>query len=88
MVLYATRSWDYGVLKFLVNGEAGGPADGVDLFSGGKGKVSATGAIDLGVHAPANGRFILRAEVAGGNEKAEGSRSFFGLDAVVVTAPK
>lgn len=82
-ILYATRSWDYGQIKFSVNGH---PSDvPEELFSGAHGKVMPTGPIHLGVFKPQDGRFILRAEVAGGNEQAEGSRSFFGLDCVVLT---
>jgi hypothetical protein len=75
LTLHATRSWDYGVLRFSVNGR---PADEeFDGFSGGRGKVEPSGPIALGV-------FVVRAEVVGGNLAAEGTRSFFGLDAVVV----
>ena len=47
-------------------------------------KVEATGALDLGVLEPKNGYLILRAEVVGGHERSEGSKSFFGLDCVVL----
>lgn len=81
--LHATRSWDYGVVRFFVNGQRAG--EDVDLFNTAGRAVAVTGAIDLGVHTPQDGRLVLRAEVVGGNERAEGTRSFFGLDCVVVT---
>ncbi|MCC6679164.1 MAG: DUF2961 domain-containing protein [Phycisphaerales bacterium] len=88
VTLYATRSWDYGIVRFTVNGKPAGPAEGIDLYSGGRGKVVATGPIELGTFTPVDGRLVLRAEVIGGNAKSEGSRSFFGLDAVVLSPEK
>lgn len=81
-LLYATRSWDYGIIRFFVNGGQAG--EDVDLFNQKERKVEATGALDLGVFEPRDGRMILRAEVVGGHERSEGSKSFFGLDCVVL----
>ena len=83
VTVYATKSWDYGVVRLSVNGQQAG-AD-KDLFSGGQGKCEPTGAIELGTFTPTEGKLTLRAEVVGGNEKALGSKSFFGLDCVVLT---
>jgi hypothetical protein len=83
VTLYATKSWDYGVVRFTILGGTGSRE--VDLFSGARGRCVAGEPIDLGVHTPTNGRLVLRAEVVGGNEKSEGTRSFFGLDCVVLT---
>jgi hypothetical protein len=91
LTLYATKSWDYGIVKFTVNGKAAGPEGGkaVDLFSGQHGKAVATGAIELGEFSPdKDGVLILRAEVVGGNPKAEGTKAFFGLDCVVAEGAK
>lgn len=85
VTLHATRSWDYGVVRCSVNGEPAGHDQ--DLFSGRSGVCVPTGPIDLGVHAPRDGRFVLRVEVVGGNEHASGSRAFFGLDAVTLDQP-
>lgn len=88
LTLYATKSWDYGIVRFSVNGHPAGPTAGapIDLFSGQHGKAIASGALDLGVFSPRDdGSFVIRAQVIGGNAKAEGSRSFFGLDCVVAT---
>lgn len=85
IVLHATRSWDYGIVRFSVNGQpAGAP---IDLFSGRHGLCTTTGPIDLGVFVPVDGSFTLRAEVVGGNEEAFGTRAFVGLDCVVLTEP-
>ncbi|QOJ00627.1 MAG: DUF2961 domain-containing protein [Phycisphaeraceae bacterium] len=88
VVVYATRSWDYGVVRFSVNGTpaAGAAGEGVDLWCGEKREVSATGPIELGVFEPVDGRLVLRVEVVGGNERSDGTRSFFGLDCVVLGA--
>jgi len=82
ITLHATRSWDYGIIRFSVNGTPV-PTDH-DLFSGQQGKVLATGPINLGTFTPINGKLTLRAEVVGGNEKAAGTKSFFGLDCVML----
>jgi hypothetical protein len=83
VVLYATRSWDYGIVRCSLNGEAAGRE--TDLFSGARGKCESTGPIDLGVVTPTSDTVRLRVEVVGGNEKAEGTRSFFGLDCIVIS---
>lgn len=82
LTLHATRSWDYGVLRFSVNGEP--VPQEFDAFSGRNGLVEPSGPIELGVFQPRDGAFVLRAEVVGGNLRSQGTRSFFGLDAVVV----
>lgn len=79
--LHATKSWDYGIVKFTINGEPAGAE--MDLYSGSR-EVLAIGPISLGTHHIKGGSFTLRCELVGANPKSEGSRSFFGLDAVVV----
>ena len=82
--LFATRSWDYGIVLFTINGT---PTDlGVDLFNLDGHAVAATGPLDLGVHAAKDGGLVLRCEVVGGNPASLGSRAFFGLDCVRLTA--
>jgi hypothetical protein len=84
VTLYATKSWDYGIVRFTINGEPAGPDHGapIDLYSGSH-TVAATGPIDLGLFTPdANHTLRLRAELTGSNPKAEGSKSLFGLDCV------
>jgi hypothetical protein len=80
--IYATRSWDYGIVRFSVDGKQVG-AD-LDLYNAGARAVESTGPVDLGTITPKNGRIVLRAEVVGGNPKSEGTKSFFGLDCVVL----
>jgi len=82
LTLYATKSWDYGILRFSVNGQ---PA-GKDFDAWAK-KPMASGPIPLGVFEPKSGAFILRVEVVGANPKSKNSKSFFGLDAVTLTEP-
>jgi hypothetical protein len=82
VTLYATKSWDYGIVQLSVNGTNVG--DPVDLFSGEEGKVVPSGPVELGSHAPVDGVILLRATVVGGNPKSGGARSYFGLDAVTL----
>ncbi len=82
VVVYATKSWDYGIVRFSVNGM---PGKDEDLFSGSHGAAIPSGPIDLGTFEPRDGKLILRAEVVGANEKAESTKAFFGLDCVVLT---
>ncbi len=81
--LYATKSWDYGIVRFTVNGQKAGPD--VDLFSGQPNKCVPSGPIELGTFTPKNGQLTLRAEVVGANASAAGTKSFLGLDCVVLT---
>lgn len=56
-------------------------------FDGYAAKPAPTGLISLGVHEPKDGRFVLRAEVAGTNPASTGPRYYFGLDVVVLDKP-
>ena len=82
LTLYATKSWDYGILRFSVNGQRA--RKDYDSYSP---KVILTGPIELGKFQPKDGQFILRVEVVGGNPESKNSKSYFGLDAVTLTAP-
>jgi len=79
LVLYTTRANDYGQLRFLVNGKKAG-----STFDGYAERPAPSGPMDLGVHEPQDGQFVLRAEVVGCNAAATGARYYFGLDAVVL----
>lgn len=81
--IYGTRSWDYGIVRFSLNGKHAG--QDVDMFNAKERTVVSTGPIDLGTATPVDGKIVLRAEVVGGNPKAEGTKAFFGLDCVVLT---
>jgi hypothetical protein len=86
VVVHATRSWDYGIVRFSLNGKrAGGEGGDIDLFNDKARAVAVTGPIDLGTTQPRDGKVILRAEVVGGNPKSEGTKSFFGLDCIVLS---
>lgn len=86
VMLHATRSWDYGIVQFSIDGEK--VDDPVDFFSGAQGVCKASGPIDLGVHKPSGGKLLLRAEVVGGNPKRVDQNAYFGLDCVVLEAAK
>jgi hypothetical protein len=80
VALYATKSWDYGIVRFSLNGQpAGADLDSFDLTP----KVA--GPLDLGAATPRDGKLLLRAEVVGRNEGSKGF--FFGLDCVVLAKP-
>lgn len=83
VTIYATRSWDYGIVRFSVNGQRAG--EDVDLFNAKAHAVAATGPIELGEFTPVDGAFRIRVEVVGGNERAEGNKSFFGVDCVALS---
>jgi len=79
ILLDVTKAPDFGTLAFSVDGvpsvvafDAWGPA------------VEPGGTLDLGTFTPRDGRFLLRVEVTGANEKSDGARFFFGLDCVVL----
>ena len=78
VVLYATKSFDYGTLRFSVNGQV---AKEVDLYSA---KPVASGPIDLGEFDLSGKDAILRAEVTGTNPASTGDHYYFGLDCVVL----
>ena len=83
MILYGTKSFDYAVLRFRVNGQQAG-AD-YDAYSA---EPVASGPIDLGVHAPRDGKLLLRVEAAVANPKARGKGTYFGLDCVTLQTLK
>ena len=84
--LYATKSWDYGTVQFSVNGDAAGKP--VDLYSGAPGKVVPSGPILLGVFTPKGGAITIRATLSGSNPQSQGTKSFFGIDAVKLEETK
>ena len=83
LILHATRAPDYGTLKFTVNRDSAGQG-----FDGYAAQAAPSGPVDLGVHKPENGRFILRAEVSGTNPASTDARKYFGLDALVLEKHK
>ena len=79
LILHATESHDYGVLRLTVNGRPTG--EDVDTYAE---KPGPLGPLELGVFKPVDGAFTLRAEVVGRNAKSEKTGTYFGLDCVVI----
>ncbi len=80
VLLHLTKSWDYGILRFTVNGKPAGKD--YDAFSA---EAVSAGPVDLEVFEPQNGEMVLRVEVVGANAASRGTKSFFGLDCVVLS---
>ena len=81
LVLHATKSRDFGILRFTINGKPTG-AD-VDLYAA---KPVPSGKIVLGNFEPVDSAYVLRVEVVGKNGKSTGT--LFGLDCVVIERAK
>lgn len=79
LTLHATRSHDYGILRFSANGRRLGAE-----FDGHAGSAELAAPVDLGTVEPVDGRIVLRVEVVGSNPSSRGARHFFGLDALQV----
>jgi len=77
--IYGTKSWDYGTLRFSINGRQAGKD--YDAYSA---TAVASGPIELGTFSPVDGCLRLRVEVVGANPEAKNARYFFGLDCVVL----
>ncbi|HUU09117.1 MAG TPA: glycoside hydrolase family 172 protein [Phycisphaerae bacterium] len=82
VTLYGTKSWDYGILRFSVNGKPA--AKDYDAYSK---QSMASGPVELGTFDPKDAQMVLRVEVVGANPASKGTKSYFGLDAVVLSAP-
>jgi hypothetical protein len=82
VTLYGTTSWDYGRLRFSINGK---PAEKEwDAYTK---ESRASGPIELGVFESKEGEMVLRVEVVGANPASQGTKSYFGLDCVVLSKP-
>ncbi len=78
VVVYLTRSWDYGTIQFHLNGaKIGAPLDGFHANT-----VISTGAIDLGEAELKKGANTLRVEVVATNPKSAAPHYSWGLDCV------
>jgi hypothetical protein len=78
---YLTRSWDYGVVQFLLNGAKLGQP--IDTFHAAT--TVSTGAMDLGEADLKEGANRLRVEVVGTNRNSSPPHYSWGLDCVVLT---
>lgn len=81
LVLHATQSFDFGTLRFTVNGKPAGKE--VDLYAA---KPAPSGPIELGIFTPDEGTYVLQIEVVAKNPKSRGT--FFGLDCVTLAKAK
>lgn len=79
VILHGTKSRDYGVLRFSINGQSAGTD--FDAFHV---RAIASGPIELGCFTPKDGKLVLRVEVVDANAAATGARYFFGLDCLVL----
>ncbi len=86
VVLYATRSWDYGTLAFSVDGQrAGAPLVTFNEEQPeqlGPPRAHVLGEFDHG----ADG-FVLRVEVVGSHADSRAPHHYFGLDCLVLESP-
>lgn len=79
MTIYGTKSYDYGIMRFAINGQPAGRE--YDAYAP---EPVASGPIELGTFQPKDGKLLLRVEVVGSNPAATGTRCFFGLDCVML----
>lgn len=78
-----TRSYDYGILRFSVNGRVA-----VERWDGYTVASVRGEPVELGAVQPVDGRIVLRVEVTGANPAAKpAGRMYFGLDCVVLGRP-
>ncbi len=82
LILHATRSHDYGILGFTVNGKP--VAKTLDGYND---QAALAEPFDLGKFEPKNGMFTLRIEVTGANPASRGPRYYLGLDCIEVLKP-
>jgi hypothetical protein len=80
ITLHATKSYDYGILQFGVNGKTA-----PKQFDGFREIPAPSGPIDLGVFEPKDGRFVLRAELVGSNPASKAPKYLFGPDCTVLS---
>jgi hypothetical protein len=82
LILYATKSYDYGILRFTVNGKVAEKE-----YDGYAPQPVLSGPFELGVFEPKDGKFVIQVEVTGANPAAKDPKYYFGLDAIVLSAP-
>ncbi len=81
ILLHATKSSAFGILRFSVNGQPAG--EEIDFYAK---EHTPTGAIDLGTFDPVDGAYVLRIEVVGKNPSS--FKTLFALDCVVLKEAK
>jgi hypothetical protein len=81
IILEATQAPDYGILRFLVNGQPAGAFDGYAETA------RLGGPVELGIFAPTEGKLTLRVQVTGANPQAREGKYYFGLDRIILAKP-
>ena len=79
LVLHATQSYDYGILRLTVNGQPAG--EDIDTYAK---QPAPLAPVELGVFKLVDSTFTLRAEVVGKNSQSQKTGAYFGLDCIVV----
>ena len=82
VTVYATKSYDYGILRFEVNGKVA-----LDNWDGYNPTSIRSDPIPLGVFEPRDGKITLRVEVAGSNPQSKSPKMYFGIDCVTLGEP-
>jgi hypothetical protein len=82
IVVYPTKSRDYGRISFAIDGHATGVE--VDTFQSRELGLGAPVPLSLGVHEIAAPGFTLRIETTGTNPASEAPHYYFGIDCIVV----
>ena len=82
LILSLTKSYDYGILRFTVNGQA--LAKDVDTFAP---KPVLADPLDVGIFMPKDKQITLRVEVVGTNPSSTGPKYYFGLDCIKAVKP-
>ena len=81
LVLFVTKSFDFGVARISVNGRS--VVEDLDLFS----PTPKVEPVALGRVDPVNNAFLIRCELTAPNHRSRGARTFMGLDYLQATPP-
>jgi len=75
LILHATRSYDYAVVRFTVNGQVSGKE--IDFYHA---EPTLADPVDLGTFQGKDGKLLLRADIVGANAASRGPRYYCGFD--------
>ena len=75
LILHATRSYDYAVVRFTVNGQVSGKE--IDFYHA---EPTLADPVDLGTFQGKDGKLLLRADIVGANAASRGPRFYCGFD--------
>ncbi|WP_029904881.1 glycoside hydrolase family 172 protein [Prevotella sp. 10(H)] len=79
VILYATQSFDYGIINFRINNKLS-PI----TFDGYNRNVKHSKPLNLGIFTSTNSKIKLRVEITGANKLSQGARYMFGLDCIQI----